>query len=71
MNVPKKSGKTILRKNLRILFGLIGAILVWRGIWNTVDRYLFPLHPEIGDIVGIILGVIILLVDNNLLDELD
>ncbi len=46
------------------------VIAVWRGLWGLMDLYLLPDNPTWSFVVSIVLGVIILLVDDFRLDEL-
>lgn len=40
-------------------------VLVWRGIWGTMDMYLLPETPLLSHILSIIIGVSILLIVDN------
>lgn len=60
------------RKNFLLIFsGVMGVVLVWRGLWGLMDAYLFPDHPEMSYAVSIAIGVIILLIDDYELEELN
>jgi len=54
-----KSNKlNLFRKHHKILFsliGVVGIILVWRGVWNLVDTTPFFNAPVISIIVGFLL----------------
>lgn len=47
-----------------------GVILVWRGLWGLMDILLLPAWPITSMIVSIVLGVIVLFIDDFELDEL-
>jgi len=56
--------------NFRILVEVAGVILVWRGVWTLADRYLLPESPDLSAIISIILGIIILYLENKSLKDL-
>jgi uncharacterized membrane protein len=59
------------KKTLFLVFsGIIGVVMLWRGIWGLIDIYLFPGHPELSNILSIGIGLLILLADDFELDEL-
>jgi hypothetical protein len=62
--------RSFFSPDIHILMDVIGVILVWRGIWVLTDRYLFPDNPDVSAIISIILGIIILYVENKNLKEL-
>jgi hypothetical protein len=58
-------------KNLLLIFsGVFGIVTIWRGIWGLMDLYLFPDQPQISYILSIVIGVIVLLLDDADLREL-
>jgi len=59
-----------LNPNIRILVEVAGVILVWRGVWTLADRYLLPENPDVSAIISIILGIIILYLENKNLKDL-
>lgn len=56
--------------NLNILIECIAIIMIWRGIWNLLDTYIFPNHPLISNLICIGIGILILLMDDGKLWEL-
>ena len=62
--------RSSLDPNIRILVEVTGVILIWRGIWALTDHYLFPNNPDLSAIVSIILGIIILYLENKNLKDL-
>lgn len=66
--MSKKSGSA-LRTNILFFFEVSGVVAIWRGLWLLMDIYLFPSHPEISAIVGIVVGVVTLLFDDRLISE--
>lgn len=36
------------------------VVLIWRGIWNLLDLYFLKGHPILSNVIGILIGVIIL-----------
>jgi uncharacterized membrane protein YpjA len=48
----------------------VGVVLVWRGIWDLSERYLFPSHPDISALVSIAIGMFVLYLTDRKLNEL-
>jgi uncharacterized membrane-anchored protein len=42
------------------LIVFVGIILVWRGVYNIMNKYWFPDYPAFSDVSGIVVGLIIL-----------
>lgn len=47
------------------------VILIWRGVRNIMDLYIFPNNPLVSCITCIILWILILLMDDGKIDELE
>lgn len=71
MASPKKQQQAFLHSNARLLISVVGVILVWRGVWALCDRYLFPENPSISAVMSIIIGLIILYIEDRSLKELE
>ncbi len=56
--------------NFHIFIDVIAVVLVWRGVWVLVDMYLFPDKLLLSSVLGIVIGILILMKDDNLLKEL-
>lgn len=67
---PKKQ-QMFPQSNTRLLINVIGVILVWRGVWALCDHYLFPDNPTMSAIVSIIIGLVILYIEDRSLRELE
>jgi hypothetical protein len=62
-----------LKRRYQALFAVFivtGVVLVWRGIWNLVDKYWFPAYTDFSDIFGICVGLIVLYWTNKLVKQL-
>jgi len=47
------------------------VVLIWRGIWNLLDMFFFTNHPILSNLIGILIGVIVLyLPDKDIKDLL-
>lgn len=57
--------------DIKIVTDLIAVVLLWRGVWSLLDMYFFPNNPVISNIIGIILGLALLLIDDFALKELE
>lgn len=40
---------------VRNLVICIGVVLVRRGVWHLADKYLFPHHPTLSDVLSIVI----------------
>ena len=56
--------------HIRVFMALVGMVMIWRGTWAFCDKFLFPDHPVISYSASIIIGLILLLIDDFKLDEL-
>ena len=56
--------------NFRILFACIAVVMVWRGVWDLCDMFLFPENPVLSNVISILVGIIILYIDDRRIDEL-
>jgi len=45
-----------------VLIAAIAIIGVWRGVWNLMDKYLFPGNFLMSQIVSIAVGILILVI---------
>lgn len=50
--------------NANALIILVGIVMIWRGIWNLLDRYLFPNAPFLSCALSIALGAVLLYLDD-------
>jgi len=58
------------KKELHTLLIVIAIIFIWRGIWGLLDVYLLPNYPLLSMIISIIIGLIILYMDDKKLEGL-
>ena len=56
--------------NRNIFVVCIAIVMIWRGIWDLLDMYIFPNHPLISNLVCIGIGIAVLLMDDGKLWEL-
>ena len=68
--MKKNKFKTFIFQFLLILSGLVGVVMLWRGVWGILDIYLFPDNKFISYVFSIFIGFIILLVDDFELGEI-
>lgn len=64
-NTPKPSLISI-----PTLITAVGVVMVWRGIWGLMDIYLFPGNPTLSYALSIVIGLVILYIDDKAFDEL-
>ena len=56
--------------NVNILIECIAIIMIWRGVWDLLEIYVFPDSPFVSNVLCVILWVGILLLDDWKLWEL-
>lgn len=81
ISVMQKISRKLLQKfkkfrknknsNLNIFMVCCAVILIWRGVRNIMDLYIFPNNPLVSCITCIILWILILLMDDGKIDELE
>ena len=62
------------RKSRGFLFYILasgGLVFFWRGLWGLADVYLLPHTPAASYIASVVIGLVLLLVDDFKLDELE
>lgn len=67
---PKLAQFKASHPNLNGLVILFAIIMLWRGVWGLLDTYLFPGSPTLSYVSGIVLGAVILYLDNFSIDNL-
>lgn len=58
------------RAFFRTLVVAIAVIFIWRGAWNLMDMYLFPETPVVSNIIGVVIGLMLLYLPDGDLKEL-
>ncbi|MCF7836619.1 hypothetical protein K9N08_03190 [Candidatus Gracilibacteria bacterium] len=53
-----------------VLVKVIGVVMVWRGVWELLDKYLFPGNYILSAITSIALGFFILYLPDGKIDSL-
>lgn len=48
----------------------MGVVLVWRGLWNILDEYLFSFDPILASFACIVVGGIMLYFPDGDIEEL-
>ena len=56
--------------NFNILIECIAIIMIWRGVWDLLEIYVFPDSPLESNLLCVIVWIIILLIDDWKLWEL-
>lgn len=59
-------------KRHRLTYFLVaggGLIFFWRGIWGLLDLYLLPHFPAASYIISVVIGIVLLIIDDRVLDE--
>jgi drug/metabolite transporter (DMT)-like permease len=59
-----------LNRNLRVFIAAIAIVFIWKGTWSILDIFIKDLDPLLANASLIVLGVIILIVDDLELKEL-
>jgi hypothetical protein len=68
--IRKQLQQNSLLNDLRLFILVVGVVMIWRGIWNLLDHYFFPEYWVASSIGTIIIGVVILILNDNHLDAL-
>jgi len=66
----KRGGFKKRHPHIHVLATVILVIMVWRGVWGLLDTYLFPGDALMSDIASVIIGVLLLYLNDFSLDEL-
>ena len=69
----KKDVKFSLRlspKFFPILLKAIAVVMVWRGLWNLLDMYFLPGNPILSNVIFIVIGVFLLYLPDQSIEEL-
>jgi uncharacterized membrane protein len=59
-----------LHPTINAIIVVFGIIMVWRGVWALLDLHLFPNHPTFSALLSIVLGALVLHLDNFSLKDL-
>lgn len=57
--------------NFYFLITGIGVIFVWRGVWGLLDLYFFPGNEVFSIFASVVIGLVILFINDFSLSELD
>jgi hypothetical protein len=49
---------------------IVAIIMLWRGVWGLLDLYLFPGSPTLSHIVSLLLGILVLYLDDFKIENL-
>ncbi len=66
-NTFKLKGK---KSNIHTLVIAIAIVMIWRDVRGILDKFLFPNHELLSYIVGAIIWIIIIYIDDKKIDEL-
>ncbi|MDD3793614.1 MAG: hypothetical protein PHI37_02290 [Candidatus Gracilibacteria bacterium] len=65
----KKNKKTLIY-NIRVFLLLLAVVVIWRGIWNIFDRYFFPDYFVLSNLLSIVIGLVIIFINDYELEDL-
>jgi len=70
----KKKKLSLSLKPTKTFFSMLlvgfAVIIIWRGIWNLLDEYLLPDNFLASNVLGIIIGLLILYLPDRDIKEL-
>lgn len=49
---------------------VVAVVMVWRGVWNLLDMYVFPEQPILSNVVCIVVGLVLLYLPDQDLNAL-
>ena len=58
------------RTNLHTILIVVAVVMIRRGTWGILDKILFPNHEIVSYIVSFAIGILILYIDDEKIDEL-
>jgi F0F1-type ATP synthase assembly protein I len=58
------------RSNINILLTTMAVVMIWRWVWWLLDKFLFPGYEVLSYLIGMLMGIFLLFVDDERLDEL-
>ncbi len=58
------------KSNIQILIIAIAIVMIRRGVRWILDKVLFPNNEILSYIIGALIGIIIIYIDDNKIDEL-
>ncbi len=58
------------KSNIHLIIIAIAIVMIRRGIWWILDDFLFPNNQLLSYVVWIIVGILILYIDDKRLEEL-
>jgi Fuseless len=65
----KQTLREVWRDRIKAFLIGAGIVLFWRGIWNLADHYLFPNHPDISAFASLAIGLGILILSHNFVNQ--
>ncbi len=54
-----------LKQSLYYLITGIGIIIFWHGVWGLTDLYLYPDKPALRHIISLVIGMLILYINDK------
>lgn len=69
MIFKSKKAKNTFFYNVRVFLLIIAVIMIWRGIWNFLDSYFLPDNYVLSNILTIVIGLIIIFVNDYELED--
>lgn len=60
----------IHRKNIHTIIVVFAVVMIRRGLWGILDKFLFPNNELLSYIISAGLGILILLFDDEELEDL-
>ncbi|HPT65690.1 MAG TPA: hypothetical protein PK257_00070 [Candidatus Woesebacteria bacterium] len=58
------------RPHLNAILEILGAIIIWWGVWGILDLFIFPENRIISYLTCIIFGFLLLLLNGSGLDDI-
>ncbi|MFA5792588.1 MAG: hypothetical protein WC897_01815 [Candidatus Gracilibacteria bacterium] len=55
---------------VRILFEAFAIVMFWYGTWGLAEKYLFPENPTLSYCTAILVGLVVLFVDDMSISEI-
>jgi nitric oxide reductase large subunit len=69
-NSPKLAQLKASYPNANVIVIILAIIMLWRGVWGLLDTYFFPGSPTFSHLTCMVLGALILYIDDFKIDNL-
>jgi hypothetical protein len=66
----EKKRRHIIKHILEPFMYAAALVMIWRGVWGLMDAFLLPSYPVLSSLVSLLIGLLIMYIDDLSLSEL-